>query len=110
MARNPEAVKAARRRWYYKNSARAKARVVERRKELRAWFQVHKRSLGLACRVCGEDEVVALDFHHRDPAQKEANVQTAIARGWGRERILKEISKCDVLCASCHRKFHAGLI
>lgn len=29
--------------------------------------------------------------------------------GYGLARIKEEIVKCDVLCANCHRKLHAGV-
>lgn len=54
---------------------------------------------------------MCLDFHHKDLALKSYNI-AAMARGklgeGKKKRILEEIAKCDVLCANCHRKLHAG--
>jgi hypothetical protein len=73
-------------------------------KERKEWFRnlVSK----LSCIKCGENHPGCLDFHHRDPAQKENEVTVMVVNKCSRERILKEISKCDVLCANCHRKYH----
>lgn len=44
-----------------------------------------------------------MDFDHRDPHDKTANLSAAWAGGWTRERVLEEAAKCDVVCANCHR-------
>ena len=42
------------------------------------------------------------DFHHRDPDLKEFTISYGSYRvSW--ERIVKEVEKCDYLCANCHR-------
>ena len=48
----------------------------------------------------------ALDFHHRDPTKKKFLVSEQLRMG-GKERILNEISKCEVVCANCHRIIHS---
>jgi hypothetical protein len=70
-----------------------------------AWFAELK--VQLACSRCGEDHPACLQFHHRDPKAKDVSVANAVRRGWSRERILRELAKCDVLCANCHFKHHA---
>jgi hypothetical protein len=65
----------------------------------RAWIDGIK--LGRGCADCGfRKHPAALQFDHRDPAEKEFS----IASGWafGKERIEREIAKCDVRCANCH--------
>jgi hypothetical protein len=37
--------------------------------------------------------------------QKDSSVSVG-ARSWSLERLNKEICKCQVLCANCHRKCH----
>jgi 5-methylcytosine-specific restriction endonuclease McrA len=64
-------------------------------------------ALAGGCVRCGETDTACLDFHHRNPAEKEAEIGN-VARRWGSERLLAEIAKCVVLCSNCHRKFHAG--
>lgn len=43
-----------------------------------------------------------MDFDHRDDEKKLYNVNKMPGRH-GIPRILTEISKCDVVCANCHR-------
>lgn len=61
------------------------------------------------CVVCGEDDPAALDFHHVDPATKSFNV-ASVGRSKSLQAVDRELAKCVVLCASCHRKVHAGRI
>lgn len=74
--------------------------------DLRQWLYDYKRHNG--CCVCGEDEPECLHFHHRNPESKEAAVSSLIGRG--RTLVLAEIAKCDLLCANCHAKVHAGIL
>ena len=48
----------------------------------------------------------ALQFHHRNPAEKEG--QWNKVKNWHEEKRKKELDKCDLLCANCHSGFHAG--
>ena len=60
------------------------------------------------CFYCGEAHPAALDFHHRDGETKEFNV-ASMTYNYSLERTLREIEKCDVVCANCHRKrTHGG--
>jgi 5-methylcytosine-specific restriction endonuclease McrA len=64
-------------------------------------------SRGNACQDCGYDRVAAaLEFHHRDPRSKDftlSGVSTSPARIWA------EASKCDLVCANCHRRRHLAV-
>lgn len=72
---------------------------------LDAWLtiQAHKDR----CVICGEGRAAALDFHHVDPMTKSFNLGSA-ARSKSVDAVLREIAKCVVLCATCHRLVHAG--
>lgn len=59
------------------------------------------------CIQCGERDIRALEFHHRDANEKDLAITRMVTGGWSVKRIEAEISKCDVLCASCHRKLTA---
>ena len=62
--------------------------------------------LGGACERCGltSPYYSVFDFHHRNPEEKEADPGTLLHRSW--ETVFKEISKCMLLCANCHRIVH----
>lgn len=62
----------------------------------------------LSCAVCNENTPVCLEFHHRDPSQKDFGVGSSVGRSW--EKIIEEIQKCVCLCSNCHKKVHAGLV
>ncbi len=80
--------------------------VKKRRKRLR---QMARAYLGDKCMICGYDRCPgALDFHHRDPKQKEFGLSDrGLTRSW--EKTKKEIDKCVLICANCHREVHAGI-
>jgi predicted HNH restriction endonuclease len=59
--------------------------------------------------ICGYGHCPeALDFHHRDPKQKSFGLSVrGLTRSW--EKIQKELDKCILVCANCHREIHAGI-
>jgi hypothetical protein len=61
--------------------------------------------LGGKCSCCGYNKYIgALEFHHKNPSEKDFEVVKTL-RKW--ESILKELNKCVLLCANCHREEHA---
>jgi len=68
------------------------------------WYRDLKESL--SCIKCGFSHPAVIDFHHRDPKDKEFTISVEIYNGFSIERIMKEIEKCDVLCSNCHRIEH----
>jgi hypothetical protein len=71
------------------------------------WFNGVKSQL--KCCQCGENDYRCLDFHHREFEEKVFGISEGVKSGYSEEKIIKEISKCDVLCANCHRKKHASV-
>jgi hypothetical protein len=64
---------------------------------------------GGECNDCGYSRsIAALEFHHRDPNEKEFAVSVA-GTTKSFERIKVELDKCDLLCSNCHREEHARL-
>lgn len=62
--------------------------------------------LGGKCQRCGYDKCqAAFDFHHRDPSEKEFSLAQCNTTGFN-EKIKKELDKCELLCANCHREVH----
>jgi hypothetical protein len=56
------------------------------------------------CVDCGETDPLVLEFDHR--GSKEFAISQALRnKNW--PEILREIEKCDVRCANCHRRITA---
>ena len=81
--------------------------VSKRRKKLKGMALEYK---GGKCISCGYNRCVsALDFHHIDASTKEFGVSLdGLTRSW--ERTRKELDKCVLVCANCHREIHAGIL
>jgi len=90
--------------YYQNNKEKEKQRTSIVKKKYRQWFKDLKMTF--KCSKCSEDHISCLDFHHIDPKEKEFNLSQALNRGIGKEKLLKEIEKCIILCANCHRKEH----
>lgn len=54
------------------------------------------------CVDCGEDNILVLDFDHK--SDKVDGIAAMLANRCSWTTILKEINKCEVRCANCHRK------
>jgi hypothetical protein len=91
-------------RWYCANKKTVRERVADRKAQIRNWVDNYKR--GLSCERCPERDPVCLQFHHKDPKEKDLGISDAIKNGWGIDRLRREIEKCQVLCANCHLKIH----
>jgi len=62
---------------------------------------------GGCCEVCGYSKCLgALEFHHRNPNQKDFRVSN---RKFSWKRVWRELAKCSLLCANCHREEHEKL-
>ncbi len=67
----------------------------------KAWVDSHKE--GKPCADCKHlFPVYVLDFDHREGEKKCFDIGH-VSRHKSKEEILKEIAKCDVVCANCHR-------
>ncbi len=77
--------------------------VKKRRREIRLKAIEY---MGGKCIRCGYNKYIeVLEFHHKDPKQKLFRIgQRGLTRSW--ERVKREIEKCDLLCANCHREMH----
>jgi 5-methylcytosine-specific restriction endonuclease McrA len=80
--------------------------VQKRRKNLR-WKAIAYK--GGRCQSCGYDRCrEALEFHHLNSFRKDFGISSkGYTRSWG--KVQKELDKCILLCANCHREIHAGL-
>lgn len=74
-----------------------RARVIENQKLI-------ERLKSKPCSKCkGTFHFASMHFHHRDPGSKKHGAFNPNA---SRETILKEIEKCDLVCANCHCFLH----
>ena len=75
----------------------------KRKQKIRNEIKEYKQTL--QCAKCGISDHRVLQFHHHE-ANKEFNISDAPGRGMSVKNIIKEIEKCQVLCANCHSILH----
>jgi len=56
------------------------------------------------CITCGEPDPIVLEFDHRNQDDKILSISRLVNDCSSWQIIQDEISKCDVLCANCHRR------
>lgn len=62
---------------------------------------------GGKCECCGYNKnLAALEFHHRNPEEKEFQVDARAFSNHSLEKLERELEKCSLLCANCHRERH----
>ena len=91
-------------KWYRRNKKKTIARVKTNLKIKKQWLADYKTTL--KCSRCPESHPATLDFHHRNPQDKDDAIGQLIVNGVSMKRLTEEIAKCDVLCSNCHRKLH----
>lgn len=83
-------------------------RIKHGQRETRDYIQSFKKE----CLVCGYSKCKeALEFHHRDPKEKEGTLSRYSKRILSPATKLiidNEMKKCDCLCANCHRELHSN--
>ena len=65
--------------------------------------QIHELKKTLRCVYCGLSNPLCIDFDHVDRSSKSGVLATMITGGYKWENVLEEISKCQPVCANCHR-------
>lgn len=102
--------------FYLKDKIRSKARDLRCKtcanKSTTDRFKLIKQTCvdykGGCCSSCGYSKcLAALDFHHLDPRQKDFTI-SSVKNTQLTEDIYKELDKCVLLCANCHREVHAN--
>ena len=80
--------------------------VRKRRKKIRQMAVEYK---GGCCQKCGYNVCIeALEFHHCDSSGKDFSIsENGYTRSWN--KVKKELDKCMLLCANCHRELHAQI-
>lgn len=61
---------------------------------------------GGKCEICGYDKCIsALEFHHTDATKKDFSIsETTFSKSM--DILKKEVDKCILVCANCHREIH----
>ncbi|KKL67726.1 hypothetical protein LCGC14_2132050, partial [marine sediment metagenome] len=64
--------------------------------------------MGGKCQVCGlkGEAYYIYDFHHKNRSEKEKPMKKYLQMGW--EKLKKELNKCNLVCAICHRHIEYG--
>ncbi len=66
------------------------------------------KMLGGKCSICGYNKCVdALEFHHRNPKEKEFKLGSGNTMSW--EEYKNELKKCILVCSNCHKEIHSRL-
>ena len=75
---------------------------------IKSWAIEYK---GEKCEICGYNRCKeALDFHHLIPEEKEFKISDRNLPTSDWPRIKKELDKCILVCANCHREIHNNYI
>lgn len=91
----------------YRQENKEFLRTRNRNKRRERWLEAIDL-LGGKCSKCLQVfDPVCYDFHHPDPTNKELTIGENMLLG--KERLFKEIKKCVLLCANCHRLTHKEL-
>lgn len=88
-----------------------KKMLVERNKNRKLKWRKFINSFKPKCSKCNETCKQCLDFHHLH--DKEFGITKIAKQAFNerqKNRCKKEIDKCIVLCANCHRKVHFGYL
>lgn len=92
---------------YYFDNTEHHKEVINKRKEkllIENRNKIFDYLIANPCIDCGETNPIVLDFDHKDEHDKEFNISKMVGTGYSWLGIKKEINKCDIRCANCHRK------
>lgn len=98
--KDPEARRAYQRSWYKQNPSGVKKGKAKKAKIIKEFVRAAKTN-----KPCKDCEVVypyyVMDFDHRE--DKICHPSRIYMKGWSLEKVQKELDKCDLVCANCHR-------
>jgi len=85
---------------YAVNKDKVVAKVKARKQELidKCW----KYKSEHACADCGLVDPVVMEFDHI--SDKTMGIAEMVQQGYSWDNVLKEIEKCELVCANCHRR------
>ena len=100
-----ECDKRERRQYYVDNKNKVINTVLKRNKLIHIrngtyiWNYLSKHP----CIDCNESNPIVLEFDHKDGEIKTKAISRMVGEGSSIEDIEKEIKKCDIRCANCHK-------
>ena len=56
------------------------------------------------CIDCGENDPIVLEFDHTNQNKKFKQISTMLSGHYSWESLSREIEKCEIRCANCHRR------
>ncbi len=64
--------------------------------------------LGGKCCICGYNKCIdALEFHHKNPNQKDFKLGSGNTISW--KEYKQEALKCILVCSNCHKEIHSEI-
>ena len=88
--------------WRANNQEKYRQYRLDRRQALQDTVSLIKLESG--CVDCGYNEHPhALDFDHLPEHDKKSTIAKMVSDSLSIQTVLKEIGKCEVVCANCHR-------
>ncbi len=57
-----------------------------------------------SCIDCGEKDPIVLEFDHKSSDNKFKIIAKMLSGHYSWKSVLKEIEKCEIRCANCHRR------
>tara|TARA_R110000851_G_scaffold78423_6_gene173122 strand:- start:1080 stop:1439 length:360 start_codon:yes stop_codon:yes gene_type:complete len=94
-------------RGYYRCKKCRVGAVTRRRQKVKQKAVDYK---GGKCEKCDYNKcVAALEFHHKDPNEKDFSIsKNGACTSW--EKVKAEVDKCMLVCSNCHREIHNAQI
>jgi len=93
--------------------------MVRKKKHYEAQLRVECRGIlkvikSKGCSICGYNKCLdAIDFHHIElkgkVAREISRMVSRINSKAGVIRVIKEVKKCVIVCANCHREIHSNI-
>ncbi len=76
----------------------------QKRHRLRVRAQLFDFLSTQSCLDCGENDPIVLEFDHIDSGDKFKDVAKLLSGHYSWLTIQREIAKCEIRCANCHRR------
>lgn len=76
----------------------------QKRHRVRVRTQLYEFLSTKSCADCGECDPIVLEFDHRNKKDKFKIVAKMLSGHYSWNSVLREINKCEIRCANCHRR------